>query len=945
MNDLDTNSSGWVTLEIFPHLKEDDFDLLILFLESKRQSGGGDISNVDDLTFANVKNGKMLKICYEDCQVAQRVVFKKFLKFKNYRIRSLPGSISSFKSETFDILANKLIIQNICADSDDDESIVEMYADYLDPFNEIIHLEKSNLSSNTFIVTFKDELNRESLNVRFNKKRILRKKEIFLMDSFNTKSFLIFSPKKQETDFGHLIQKLNSELANSENSNEYFIELNAYSFMVQFNDEKLFNEIFNIFKFYLKSINLDLIIERVYNFVLVESFSDSNKIVENSFLDRKFIEVGVQTDFLPESSLKSEETISNLNCNSELKEKHTTISTLNVLESSNDSSINETRRDHLIELNIEDCYSIALLNVKQLFFNFQEELKKISPNLELINSDGKLFLKISSLKDSNKWKTKTLSAIIVFFEKKALYKTIEIPTQISNSPDLISKLNSKVQEYNKLCPALYFKISGQNIQGFGCKKILKNKSSELSEFINLISTQPNSNLEPVQAAQEKKNAKILINSDSLAYEALWNIKQIFFDFKNNVKSIGADLVISENNKLAIVQKDYHNLNWEFQAKDYIDEFEKKQLKKISVTIPANIRKQKKIVLLRNELKQHEKFLGGIKIELIKIEKILVFGYCKTVDIISKKIDKLFECCQSKFEQSLTDKLLIVINKKKSVDYKILQGFSGKYFKQFSENLIKISAILTAYYKSETDNGFKIFSNLDKNEQQDKKKVFEWNQKVLECTKRFFDRFTRQVIQLRSGNTLPDKIDFDPEKVILELKSDSQVDILGEKNEVERVKQFLIKKQKLSESSDSDSELNFSNSNERTFLINDLKWFQVRILFEEQFFKHLSDNYKDLNVMLDTQLTRICLSGEKKHIKKAKKMAFKILDKILGAEIECDTGTLDKIQKNEKQLLSYLKDQNLKCVVDTKSNTDKLIVYSTKLQDIEKFKSIFSNFKL
>ncbi|RNA30522.1 hypothetical protein BpHYR1_029222 [Brachionus plicatilis] len=929
MSDLNQNC---VTFEFFPDLEEDDFDLLLLFLENKRQSGGGDISNVNDLAYSSVERRRILKISYENSQVAHRVISKKFLKFKNYHIRSLPGSVSSYKSETQNILPNKLIIQNISVNDNDDESIVEMYAEYLAPENEVIHLQKSSLSPDTFLVTFKDELNKDVVNARFSKKKIFRSKEINLVDSFGTNSFLIFNQKKQFTDFGHLIEKLNSEVANAEDLQDYFMEFNSYSILVQFDSEKLLNDLFDFFKFYLKSINVDLLIEKVFNFALIENFFTQDDSAPKFLHNKKFIEVGVQTDFLSsqESDSKSEESVSDSR-----KQTRNSI-TSNYSESSNVSSSNENNLDNLIELNSEACHSKALISVKQLFFNFQDELKKINPKLELISSDGKLFIKNNFPKSNTDWKEKAMAALTSFFENKVLHKVIHVPSEISKNSDLMSKLDAKVQECNKLCPGLHFQFEQQNIEGFGFKKVLQAKSNQIAELISLLVSPEVKDVNDVQYF-----GNFEIKPDTFAFLALWNLKQIFLDFKNNAKAIG-DLQMVDGLKLVIFQTDKHQTDWEKKVKDYLEEFETCQLKKASLEIPANLRNKKNLELIKIEMRQHDKSIISIKYELVP-NQIQVFGYTKAVDKFIKVMNKKFKSIQNDLDQIIANKLQMVINKSKAVDYNILQGFDGKYFKEFSDSLSQIQAILAAYYKNEMDNGFKIFCNLEKNDQKDDKKVNKWQLKVMECRKDFFSKFTRQVVQLPYGKTVPNKLNFDPELVIIKWNSNTQADVIGEKNEVERVTKILVEKDRPSDN-DVASNFNVSNPDGNTFLINDLKWFQIRILFEEQFFKNLSDNFKDLNVMLDTQLTRICLSGQKKDIDKAKKMAFKILNEILGAEIECDSATLDRMQQNEKIFLGCLKEQKLSCVVDNKSHKDRFIVYSTKLEHIEKFKSVFSELK-
>ncbi len=90
----------------------------------------------------------------------------------------------------------------------------------------------------------------------------------------------------------------------------------------------------------------------------------------------------------------------------------------------------------------------------------------------------------------------------------------------------------------------------------------------------------------------------------------------------------------------------------------------------------------------------------------------------------------------------------------------------------------------------------------------------------------------------------------------------------------------------------------TNPADETFLISDLKWFQTRMLFERKYFQFVSEVYKELAVMVDTNLTRIFYTGNKSDIDDAKKLALDILDKILGTEVEATKAHLDKMTENE-----------------------------------------------
>ena len=145
--------------------------------------------------------------------------------------------------------------------------------------------------------------------------------------------------------------------------------------------------------------------------------------------------------------------------------------------------------------------------------------------------------------------------------------------------------------------------------------------------------------------------------------------------------------------------------------------------------------------------------------------------------------------------------------------------------------------------------------------------------------------------------------------------------------------------KSKENNDFDTELK-NSQNQENFLISDLKWFQTRILFEKKYFQYVAETFKDLSVLLDTQLTRLFFTGPKKQeIELAKKLAFEILDQIMGAEMDCDEETLKKMTANENSYSNLLKKNGLCCVVDTKSSTDKYTIYATTLEEIDACKNL------
>lgn len=129
--------------------------------------------------------------------------------------------------------------------------------------------------------------------------------------------------------------------------------------------------------------------------------------------------------------------------------------------------------------------------------------------------------------------------------------------------------------------------------------------------------------------------------------------------------------------------------------------------------------------------------------------------------------------------------------------------------------------------------------------------------------------------------------------------------------------------------------------EETFQISDLKWFQTRMLFERKYFQFVSETYTKLAVMIDTNLTRIWYRGSRQDIDEAKSLAFDILDKILGTEVEAEQSVLARMTEREPELESIIKQNGLSCIVDSKSDTTKFTIYGTTAEEIGKCKFILS----
>ncbi len=114
-----------------------------------------------------------------------------------------------------------------------------------------------------------------------------------------------------------------------------------------------------------------------------------------------------------------------------------------------------------------------------------------------------------------------------------------------------------------------------------------------------------------------------------------------------------------------------------------------------------------------------------------------------------------------------------------------------------------------------------------------------------------------------------------------------------------------------------------------------------MLFERKYFQFISETYPRLNVMIDTNLTHIWYKGHRQDIDEVKSLAFAILDKILGTEVEADHHLLTKMAEREAELEGIFKQNGLCCIVDSKSDTNKFTIYGTTAEEIGQCKFILS----
>ena len=179
-----------VQLRVNKGIVEDDLDVILMYLENKTKSGGGDIVKHSYDSLNNV-----LDVIYETSNAKFGVLTKKIHKLLDYLFVS--SELVKFKTDLCKILEpkakcqNTLVLQMIASE---DLSVVSIYAEYLVPENEIVNIAISKRFPGMIIVEYKKEINYEQAQKRYLKRNSLRNQAVKLYEAFQMFSYIIESP-------------------------------------------------------------------------------------------------------------------------------------------------------------------------------------------------------------------------------------------------------------------------------------------------------------------------------------------------------------------------------------------------------------------------------------------------------------------------------------------------------------------------------------------------------------------------------------------------------------------------------------------------------------------------------------------------------------------------------------------------------------------------------
>ncbi len=962
-------------------IKHVDLDILSIYFENKKQSDGGDLISFDPVNDSS--SNKIIKLVYQDAETKKRVLDRKFFTFGGYFLRS--SELGYQNHDTYDLDKKVLIISNIDdlgLESNNDDSVVKIYAEYLLPDNDVVKLTKSNIFEDTYYVEYSNDVNKETLMVKYNKKSKLRNRDIHILDSFSTNSLIIQADKS--TNLSQLIQLALTKLFNKVYK-YFFDELSSNLFLIQF-ESKISKEILELLHSEFNHLK-NVLIEEASNFKLINDLNSklsnnnnntnhqinqlSNRIKQINLSN--YVDKSVQTDIFPVSVL-----MNNNNNNNQTKITSSNESSNNPANIANNNKnclvvedVSNNDNDYLV-LESDKYYTIGLLNSKQLFINFTDLLARKYKNIELkVSTKQKdtIRLRNRDKNSSENWKLVLLNEVDDFFKTKASYEKIQVPIDIMKSESMKRLLEDNLNEYNRACSAVYFELSQGVIHCYGTIKMLKAKINSLPSLFKLIGS--NSTVAvgvEKEGSSTSSNTSKQIESNSLLELSLLNCKQIFSDFKSNLKNLNSDLGQS-NGKFYIINIDQDNSD---RIESNVFEFEKNNLKKKEIPIPNHLRRPKEMADLEKHLSRLFATDKSVKYNIVGNDRVTVYGYGKQVDRVNHEVRSKFSNLENNQKDRIKTKLNIKIaDKKKNFQSAVLKIFNGVYLKEIIDMLSKHDAKLE---KINETSGYRIVCMLtDQKRLSNETYVQNWRANIDSLIDKYFSKF--ETVQLKVDKKLFESSGISSNLVNILWLDVNLVELTGLKSEIKVLENKILTtipnssknksniisngqlasnnssnkivgKEEKSKSKTPNSQLTngSTTSKKETFIINDLQWFQTRILFEKKYFQYVSETFKDLVVLLDTDLTKIFYTGCMKDIDLAKKLAFDILDQVIGAQIECSETYLKKMTLNEQEYINLIKKNNLCCVLDIKSDMDRYTIYGTSMDEIEKCKDLISEMK-
>lgn len=178
-----------IYLESNKKIQKDDLELIVLYFENSKLSGGYDVLKYELLG----TDQNLLSINYKYNESKQEIIRRNKFKYDKYEFNvkdARPPMTSATVSPKK--INNLLIFNNIDVQSID---ILELYIDYLiqgdEQSNSIEKVVKSILFQNTYYVYFKNDVNFDFISKRLLKKPKLRNKQVQIYEAYELNQLIL----------------------------------------------------------------------------------------------------------------------------------------------------------------------------------------------------------------------------------------------------------------------------------------------------------------------------------------------------------------------------------------------------------------------------------------------------------------------------------------------------------------------------------------------------------------------------------------------------------------------------------------------------------------------------------------------------------------------------------------------------------------------------------
>ena len=430
-----------------------------------------------------------------------------------------------------------------------------------------------------------------------------------------------------------------------------------------------------------------------------------------------------------------------------------------------------------LQLSADKFYTIALLNSKQLFINFQNILHRLDTSLS-IRSDLKTgTISIGKLGNQNgpEWKAKILRKLCSFFTNQAGYYRLKLSARVTNNRKCLELLQNYIMTLNKRFSALFFHInySAGVIDCYGTKLLLREEIDSMKDMmrVELFNIFNKSTSKP--AFKPIEVVSIAIKPLGFFATTLLECKKIFSDFQQDLNRINADLMQTQESNLVIksvCKKPFDKDEWKSRVDSLMNEYEHRIEEQI-ILIPTELNLIGQAELFR-DLNVNMQALA-YKAEL---DFINVFGYAEVVNEFVGQVKSKFESLLNdiKVKQLLEIKIALNTN-----DYKVFKSFNQIHLQEFELVLKQCDAIII---KSPHEFIIK-YETTD--EISSVEMAIDWKKRVNQRIKTYLAKFKRQSFELKQQTAEVNKLLIGNPKISYNWVDKRTIELFGFVNEVNK----------------------------------------------------------------------------------------------------------------------------------------------------------------